>query len=186
MRQRVSDALLRLVDGFAADELCLDRIKEVEPDEMPAPYRTLLDHRDHMTTTLERYHGGPVTLRVLQHNESGDAYGRMILLSAVGTDHVVELGVVRMDLSLVPEPVRREILDRSAPLGEILIRHNVMRLIEPVSYLRLEHDHPYARRLSRAKDEAVYGRLGVIHCNDAAAIELLEVVTESRSHAAEG
>ena len=42
---------------------------------MPAAFRTLLDHASHMTVAMERHHGGPVTLQVVQV-ASGAADGR--------------------------------------------------------------------------------------------------------------
>ena len=40
-------------------------VKAIAPDDIPAPYRSLLVHTNDMTLTLERHFGGRVSLRPL-------------------------------------------------------------------------------------------------------------------------
>lgn len=149
----------------------------VGADEVPAPFHDLLVHHRHMTTTLERFHKRPVELRVLQHKQDGDLYGRKILLTLSGTDHVVEFGIVQLDLALVSHAVRTEITERRAPLGDILIRHKVLRRIEPRWYFRFSGDCPILQHFEPRQQAIAYGRVGTIYCNHEPAIELLEVVS---------
>ena len=64
------------------------------------------------------------------------------------------------------------------PLGAILITNEVMRRIEPKWYFRFTADAPMAAHF--AGGGAAYGRVGIIHCDGAPAIELLEVVTDHK------
>lgn len=156
----------------------------VSEADLPDTFRQLLAHHDHMTTTLARYHGRPVQLRVIAHNTDRRNYRRMITLTPTGAARPVEFGIVRIDLTSTPPEPRAEILDARVPLGDILIRHNVLRRIEPLAFLRVPPDHPFAAPLLTATPDdepprAVYGRIGIIHCADRPAIELLEVVTDA-------
>lgn len=129
-----------------------------------------------MTTTLAAYHAVKVAVQVLDEHIDGDTYERKIILTPSGSSHVIEVGVVRINLGYTSREVRAEILRRAAPLGDILIRHNVLRRIEPRWYLRFDPHGPIPAAFDRQLSGPVYGRLGTIYCDDAPAIELLEVV----------
>ncbi|MCZ6815677.1 MAG: hypothetical protein O7F76_03135 [Planctomycetota bacterium] len=151
----------------------------VESAAVPVPFDDLLVHHRHMTTTLESFHKRPVELRVLQHKQDGDLYSREILLTLSGTDRVVEFGIVQLDLGLVSDAVRAQIMERQTPLGDILIRHNVLRRIEPRWYFRFFGDCPLLRHFGPEHPSVVYGRVGTIYCDHEPAIELLEVVSNA-------
>ena len=50
---------------YARSGVELPRVKAIDPDDIPLPYRSLLVHRTDMTLTLERHFGGRVALRPL-------------------------------------------------------------------------------------------------------------------------
>jgi chorismate-pyruvate lyase len=78
-------------------------------------------------------------------------------------------------LSLCSPPVRSAILSQNTPLGRILIEHNVLRRIEPTAYLRVDPGPTLTQALKLAKPTRLYGRTGVIFCDDRPAIAVLEV-----------
>jgi chorismate-pyruvate lyase len=82
---------------------------------------------------------------------------------------------VRIDLTLLPAAVRDAILAQDTPLGRILIEHNVLRRVEPTAFLRIEPGPTLTSALGLSKPEKLYGRTGVIFCNDRPAIAVLEV-----------
>ncbi len=145
--------------------------------EVPAPYDRLLVHEGHMTVTLERHHGVPVELNVIEQRRIGDDYGRRLTLGVRNDEKVVMVGVMRIRLSYCAAKVREEILAGTTPLGRILIQNKVLRFIEPSAYLRISLT-PRLRALFRVRDEhdVTYGRIARIVCSDATAVELLEVV----------
>ena len=172
--QDAQTALARLAKGLDEADALLDGAVLIDSAEIPEADHGLLVHHDHMTTRLQGHHGRPVELRVLHECVTDDRYRRMILLTLQGSAKVVEFGIVQIELAYTPEAVRREILARNAPLGDILIRHNVLRRVEPKWYLGF---HKPSRVLSYfGGTEVAFGRIGVIHCNGHAGIELLEVV----------
>jgi hypothetical protein len=150
---------------------------EVVPaDQVPEPFHSLLVHDQHMTVTLERFHGGPVELRVLARHVAGSEYARMILLALEGTEEIVEFGIFRMDLTCCDPAVQDEIREGKTPLGRILIEHNVLRRIDPTAFLKIRPSAPLCQWFGISTDQPVYGRLASIFCNNVLAIELLEVV----------
>jgi len=174
------EALIHLAGGFFGPDLA-DAMTCVPPEQVPEPFSRLLVHHEHMTTVLGQYHGTPVALEVLEQRLAGDVYDRRILLRASDTQRVIEVGVARIDFRYTSDPVREEVLQGRAPLGEILIRHDVLRRIEPLWFFRCEPADPLSQPFGRPLDGPIYGRLGVIHCNGSPAIELLEVVTGQRA-----
>ncbi len=173
------DALLSLAGEFFGPAL-VEGASAVDAAQVPEPFNKLLVHHEHMTTKLQEYHGVPVELEVVEARVRNDVYQRKILLTAAGTNHVVEVGVARIDLRYTSDDVRRAIEARQAPLGDILIAHDVLRRIEPKWYFRFEGGGPLIAAFDRPLDLPIYGRVGVIYCDHEPAIELLEVVAADK------
>jgi len=168
----VADLFAPFIDGTPAP-----RCVPVDPEAMPAAFRELLVHNEHMTAMLRAHFGAPVELDVLDHEQDALSYRRRILLHLPNAGPIVEFGIVRIDFRYLPDDAAKEIADRDRPLGEILIRHDVLRRIEPRWYLRF----PDGVGVSRVPPIAggFFGRVGTIYCEGEPAIELLEVVTRT-------
>lgn len=148
----------------------------VHPDGIPYPADQLLVHHEHMTLVLERHHGLPVDVHVLEEHLSGESYTRKISLTLSGSDRVVEWGIVRLNFKFISPEVRDEILAKKLPLGAILVKHNVHRRIKPRYFLRFPQHGQVLKLFDPSFSQATWGRLGTIFCNDEPAIELLEMV----------
>ena len=72
--------------------------------------------------------------------------------------------------------MREEILSGQTPLGRILIEHNVLRRIEPTSFLRVMPGAAMMAWFGLAEARTTYGRQAPIHCDNKPAIELVEIV----------
>ncbi|MCA9244295.1 MAG: hypothetical protein KDA32_10090, partial [Phycisphaerales bacterium] len=114
---------------------------------------------------------------VLELRHDGEDYVREIALRLPSDGRVVEYGVAKLHLCAIPPAAREEILERGRPLGEVLIRHNVLRRIEPTGFWRFLRSAALRDRVGRPV-EVAYGRTGVIYCDGEPAIELLEVVID--------
>lgn len=145
----------------------------IPAEELPEPYRRLLDHPHHMTVTVEAHHGGPVDVRVLESVRDGDDYARRILLARRRDGAVVQYGVVRIDLTALPPAVRAEVLGGQTPLGRILIAHDVLRTVTPTRFLRVT---PTAELREQLGDGPLYGRLGVLTVDGRPAIRVCEIL----------
>ncbi len=154
----------------------LGSFDEVDAGDMPQPYRRLLAHQHHMTVTVEAHHGSPVDVQVLQRRATATHYAREILLRRQSDGAVVQYGIMRVNLGYLDGAVRREIERESAPLGRILIEHDVLRSIHLFSLWRIEPGEVLRRHLAARPGRSVYGRTALISCNGEPAIELLEIV----------
>src|SRR5262249_14115381 len=148
----------------------------VAAQRMPEPYHRLLVHQHHMTVTVEKHHGDLVDVVVLERRLEGNTYARKILLALQQTGPIVQVGLVRIRLEYCSAAVRRAVLAQDTPLGRILIRHNVLRRIEPTAFLRVTPGSEMVHWFDLDGPVETYGRLAIIHCDGKPAIELLEIV----------
>lgn len=166
-----------LVQLFYASMDEMGKFRQVTPDQMPPPFRALLDHVHHMTVTVEQYFGSPVDVRVLETSEFDNQYARKIVLVTQADRRVVQFGIVRLCWDAISEKVARSIRSEQVPLGRILIEHAVMR---DVSLDGLWHVEPAdeLRQLFACGDGPVetYGRTATIRVDGTPAVELLEIV----------
>jgi chorismate-pyruvate lyase len=169
-------ALDHLAGLFYSDLAELGSFEEVLAENMPEPYRTLLAHHKHMTVSVEKHHGSKVEVEVLAAKRNGDYYFRKIILHRQSDQRVVLFGIPRLNLRLVEDDVRREILSESKPLGRVLIEHNVMREVQLGSLYRVTPGPELCRLFGLAEPAQIYGRTAFIYCDGFVAIELLEIV----------
>jgi chorismate-pyruvate lyase len=148
----------------------------IPPQQIPQPYRDLLAHTEHMTVTVEAFYDDAVDVLVLESGRDEELYHRRILLALHGSRKIVQYGIVRINLKCCSAEVRGAILEQKTPLGRILIEHNVLRRIEPTSFLRIDPDPSIAGALE-CDQVPLYGRTGVIFCDDQPAIAVLEILT---------
>jgi chorismate-pyruvate lyase len=169
--------LQTLTGLFYPSRESLGNFSEVGVEEVPEPYRRLLAHNDHMTVTVEEFHGGPVAVRVLQRRVTTTHYAREILLTRQADDEVVQYGIMRVSFAYLPPEVQGKIRGEQTPLGRILIEHNVLRRVQLFSLRRVELGPELKRHFNRPEVATTYGRTAMIECNQAPAIELLEIVS---------
>ena len=157
-------ALDHLAGLFYADMAELGTFEEVLAEQTPEPYRTLLAHHEHMTVAVEQHHGSPVDVEVLATQPR-----RRLLLPqdrpapAVGRG-VVLFGIPRLNLRLVDDDVRREILERAQAAGPRADRPQ--RAPRGAARLALSRRRPgptCCRLLGLAEPRTTYGRTAFIY-----------------------
>ncbi len=167
--------VVRLMLAFFGDsEVPLAR--PVAADALPSPCRSLLVHAGHMTEVLERHHGGTLSVHPYRIHREGDIYGRRLDLRVAGNEAPVMTGIMIFNLALVGDAVREEILRAASPLGEILIRHRILRRVKPDAFLEFDARDPLAARFGPPAPRPAYGRLATIDCDGRPAVDLLEIV----------
>ena len=122
---------------FYASSDPLGTFAEVAVDDMPADYRQLLAHNDHMTVAVEAFHRSPVDVRVLDRRVTATHYARKILLARQSDGRVVQFGIMRVNFDYLPPEVRQEIEREQTPLGRLLIEHDVHRRVQLFSLRRI-------------------------------------------------
>ncbi|MEO0531153.1 MAG: hypothetical protein AAF266_11360 [Planctomycetota bacterium] len=159
---------------FAPDQL--GKLTAVGQFDLPAEYATLLAHSGHMTITLEAWHESLVDVHVEGEVFAGDTYARHSLLTRRTDGRVVQSGIMRIDLTGLPEQVRTAIELGECPLGRILIRSNLLREVEPLALWRIASGTLLAEELATEPAEVIYGRTARILVEGRPAVELLEIV----------
>lgn len=168
---------LSLVREFCPDPAGFGRFQERQPDAVPEPARRLLDHDSHMTVAMERFHGGPVGLRIVAERPAagGSHYAREILLVR-GDGQVVQHGIVRLDLAAVPPDTAAAIRAGRAPLGRILIDAGLLCDVQRIGLIEVAVGPHLATLLGIPEAAAAFGRVAEIRVGGALAVELLEIV----------
>jgi chorismate-pyruvate lyase len=172
----VTPDLDTLVGLFYARGEQLGEFEEVDSHDLARDYRMLLAHDSHMTVTVERFHNGPVDVRVLETKKQGTHYARKILLTRAGDGRVVQFGIMRLDFSCVSDAVRREVESQQTPLGRILIEHNVLREVSLRRLYRVTPGEDLQKQFGLQPGQITYGRTAIIELDGEPAVELLEIV----------
>jgi chorismate-pyruvate lyase len=169
-------ALDHLAGLFYSSLQELGSFEEVLAESLPPVYRTLLAHHEHMTVSVERHHGCAVDVEVLAAQQMGDYYFRKIILHRQSDGRVVLFGIPRLNLRLVDDSVKQEILGQNKPLGRVLIEHNVLREVQLASLYRVTPGPDLCRLFELPSPQETYGRTAFIYCDGYPAVELLEIV----------
>ena len=130
----------------------------VTPDEIPAPYRSLLVHEEDMTSTLERHYGGTVVLRALGTFTSGAWYFRRVLLVQEYSGRPVEMGAIRIKLDAFGARLKRRILKNEVPLGRILRESRFDYVSHAVAFLALTPNPEMMGVFWMREPRTLYGR----------------------------
>ena len=166
-----------LIGFFYSSSEELGRFLPVEAQEIPSPYRELLAHNNHMTVTVEAYHGCPVDVEVLNSQWSPPIYRRKILLRRSTDGICVQFGLVWLNTAVLSQNVRQEILAGQTPLGRILIQHGVLREVFLRELFQIRIGGELAAHFGRKCDSVVYGRTARIDLDGHPALQLLEIVS---------
>jgi chorismate-pyruvate lyase len=167
--------VVRLMLAFFGDRE-VPKARAVDAAAVPEPCRSLLVHAGHLTEALERHYGGTVTVHPYRIRREGDIYGRRLDLRLAGLDAPVMTGIMIFNLARVGAPVREEIVRAASPLGEILIRHRILRQVKTDALLEFDPRDPLVARFGPLAPRPAYGRLATIDCNRRPAVDLLEIV----------
>ncbi len=176
-RDRSRVELNELLDEFykpSSEHQQLGVFRSVQ--SVPAPNDQLLDHDAHMTVTVEAYFKQPVDVEVHSSHRTENWYSREITLITQESKKVVQYGIVRLDVSKLEEHVWQKIEQQTSPLGRVLIEHNVLRKVELCGLWEIIAGPNLAKHMGQPVGSTLHGRTALIHCNGAAAIELLEIV----------
>lgn len=165
----------RLANLFYASLDELGRFESVPLDQLPADYRTLLAHHDHMTVALEAFHDSLVNVRALAEWQDESSYARCSLLSRQTDARVVQFGIMRIWLADLPPRAQDEITSKKWPLGRVLIRHNVLREVELITLWRIDPGPVLRQHLQLTGSKPIYGRTAQILVDERPTVQLLEI-----------
>jgi hypothetical protein len=151
-----------LDDFYARAGLPLPGIEQIQGEEMPEPYRSLLVHERDMTPTLEKFHGSDIHLKILKREQRGDFYFREVALLLDGSDMPVEFGANKVSLALFPPKARQLILGERLPLGRILKDCEISHTTFAKAFFRVAPDELISSVLHLKAPGWLYGRKATI------------------------
>ena len=111
-----------------------------------------------MTSTLGRFHGEPMALRVLHRHEGPQWYRRHIVLETETSRKPVEYGAMRILLPLLSEAARRDVLAARPPLGAVLACHGLGYRHCPGGFFQIRSNGVIEQSLGLAGPQWLYGR----------------------------
>ena len=170
----VSPFLYPLDEFYAQAQRCLPTIESMPGEQVPEPYKSLLVHTNDMTSTLERFHGESVHLKVLSSQQRDDFYFREVVLVLDQAGSPVEFGAIKINLVLFPSHARRQILQERHPLGHILEEHKIPYVSRSKAFLKVESDSFIEGALGLAAPSSVFARRNALL--DSAQRSLAEVL----------
>ncbi len=158
------DSLLYpLSEFYERAGMTLPPVREVEPAEVPEPFRSLLVHQSDMTSTLEQFHGERIHLHPWIKRVQGDAYYRAVLLLLEKSLRPVEFGAIRIHLDLFPAAARQLIVEARRPLGRILNESGLVYASRPRAFLRIASDTFIQDILKFAGHHQLFGRRNTLY-----------------------
>lgn len=177
-----SPDLEELIGPFYGAPENLADFQEISGEDVPPPYRALLDHDQHMTVTLEAFYGCPVQLQLLHRSVSDTHYMRNTLLRRASDGMLVQFGIARLCFAFLPDRVREEIEAARTPMGRVLISHNVLRQVKLTGLWRLGPRDCLSEIFGLDTPQPTYARTALIYCEGDPAVEVLEVMPPGLHH----
>lgn len=168
--------LQTLVELFFSDPAELGTFTEIQAEKLQQPWSKLLAHTQHMTVTVENFHGAPVDVVVLDKLATSTHYARKIVLRRQTDQKVVQFGIVRIGRASLPDEVMKQIESEQVPLGRVLIDHKVMRTVKLMTLWQITPGPALRNAFEDLELSECFGRTALIYANGIPAVELLEIV----------
>ncbi|HEY0455741.1 MAG TPA: hypothetical protein VGE41_05165 [Verrucomicrobiae bacterium] len=166
-----------LDDFYGRAGLPLPPMAEVDALELPEPYRSLLAHEHDMTSTLEKFHGSRIHLRLQSKRQQVANYFREVVLELDGSNKPVEFGAINIHLDLFPQEARDRILQEYFPLGRILNESGMVYFSRPVAYLRFASDLLINELLGLHGAQILFGRRNqLLDAQERSLAEIIEIL----------
>lgn len=176
-----SDAMLytgsvvRLASLFFDELAEVGQFEAVAPDALPAEYRRLLAHNEHMTVTLEEFYNGQLDVRPLAEWRDESSYARNSLLARKSDGRILQFGIMRIWLDDLPAEAVHEITIKKLPLGRVLIDRNVLREVELITLWRIKPGPVLRQLVPGITNQPIYGRSAQILVDERPTVQMLEI-----------
>ena len=149
----------------------------VGEDDLPSIYRVLLAHDRDMTSTLERYWGAKLHLRVIEKHLEDHRLTRQVVLVTDTDDRPVEFGAIRIFLDRFGDAPRQEIESCTRPLGTILEHHRIKYTCSPSAFFACPSSEFIERVFGIVDAGDLYGRCNtILNGTDEPLAEVVEIL----------
>ena len=134
----------------------------LDPADLPASMRHLLDHHRDMTPTLEEFYGDRLQVRVLGRLVDGPLYYREVALTLTGTGRPVEYGVIRVHLDRLPPTAQARVRAEQQPFGRILQEDGLPHQGWPGAFFQIRRGARLRALLDLPHGGPLYGRRNLL------------------------
>ncbi len=149
----------------------------VDPAALPPAAHKLLVHNGDMTSRLEKFFADEMALRVLQCDHTPDHYRREVVLYCEKSGKPVEYGAIEIELGVLDETLRSEIIAGHSPLGGLLNRHHANYRSRPRGFLRVAPDRRLTEIFELPAPVSLYGRTNqLLDAQDRVFANIVEVL----------
>ncbi|MGH9339729.1 MAG: hypothetical protein ACRD1R_09130 [Acidobacteriota bacterium] len=157
--------------------LPLPPVVPVTDSSIPEPQRSLLVHRQSMTSRLEAAYGEEVRIKVLNRKISDGVVLRQVVLIPNGAQSPVEFGAIRIHLEHLSAEARKLIGGEKIPLGRVLRDLGIQYLSRPMAYFQLLSDALLGEALELSGSQLLYGRRNrLLTPSDKTLAEVVEIL----------
>ena len=118
----------------------------------------LLVHDGDMTSRLEGYYEKSIRVRCLRSSNDGKSYFREVVLETEEDGEPTEYGAIEINLSSLPEEVRKVVVEARQPLGGILNQFRIPYSSSPKAFLSIIPDGPIVEAFGSVEADVLYGR----------------------------
>jgi len=175
--------LYPLSEFYARAGLPLPAAAQIDALDIPEPHRSLLVHQTDMTTTLERFDGDQIRIRVHGRRRLADDYFREVVLILENSGQPVEFGAICIHLLALPAGVRDAILEERLPLGRILNEGGVFYISQPVAFLRFASDKMIDDLLGLHGVQRLFGRRNtLLNAQSQPLAEIVEILPPGKAN----
>jgi hypothetical protein len=160
------ESLAPLLQFYRAAGLAAPVVASIAGDQLPPPARRLLYHDVDMTSTLEKFFGLPIELKVLNKTQDGMTLRRQVVLRLQKSGRPVEFGAIEIDLAQMPKDARGVVLEGVLPLGGILNSFQVRYSSHPSAFFSVESDELMSECFEISSPAILYGRCNTLKYAD--------------------
>ena len=179
----IPDILFPLNRFYLKEGLPLPRVTQLDPEQIPQPYRGMLDHDRDMTPTLEQFYRETIAISIIHSGRNGNAYTREVVLYTEQTRRPVSYGSIDIHLENVSGGARTDILSGHLPFGSILHKHKIPHVSAPSAFFEIGSDAATQRHFGLKQPARLYGRRNRLSTPDgrtlADIVEILAPVEQS-------
>lgn len=171
------DLLFPLNRFYFKEGLPLPHVKTVPPAQLPQPYRSLLDHDQDMTPTLEFFFRETMAISIIHSGRSGSAYTREVVLFTEQSHKPVAYGSIEIHLENVSGAARTDILSGRMPFGSILQKHAIQHVSAPSAFFEIDSDAATQKHFGLTQPTRLYGRRNRLSLPDGRTLaDVLEIL----------
>lgn len=131
---------------------------EINQNEIPEPYYSLLVHEGDMTSRLEGYFNEEITVQKLSSSNDGKAYFREVILETFQSRKKIEYGAIEIKLHNLDQELHPVVIEAKKPLGGILNEARIPYSSAPRAYLKIIPDNEMIAAFGSVEADHLYGR----------------------------